>query len=70
MGDGADQDRHITDNHLYAALLDKGHVFDNDKAYRVVDEGQGNTADDDNCDASANSDYEQNINIIDCQNVS
>ena len=60
MVGGADQD--MSDNHLYAALLDNGpdDAFDKDKAYRDVDAGQGN----DNCDA-----YEQNINIIDCQDV-
>ena len=35
MGGGTDQDRHMTDNHLYAALLDTGpdDVFDKDKVY-------------------------------------
>ena len=62
MGGGADQDRHLTDNHLYADLLDNGpgDAFDKDESYgaRDVDEGQENTLDNDN-------DYEQNINIID-----
>ena len=47
MGGGADQDRLLTDNHLYAALLDNGpaYVLDKEKAYKDADEGQGDTSD-------------------------
>jgi hypothetical protein len=47
MGGGADQDRLLTDNNLYAALLDTGHayVLDKEKAYKDADEGRGDTSD-------------------------
>ena len=60
MGGGADQDRHMADNHLYAALLDTGHddAFDKDKAYRDIDV--------DNPDASVNS-ADEHHRLSECQ---